>query len=79
MGMKPVAEIQFADYWGSACDQILNELAKFRYRSGSAFNCGGVTIRMPYGARPHHLNSAPPSCKTAPASLSPRSLCSIKN
>eukprot|EP00892_Ulva_mutabilis_P006360 jgi/Ulvmu1/4096/UM019_0075.1 len=62
MGMRPVAEIQFADYWGSACDQILNELAKYRYRSGGLFNCGGVTIRMPYGAVGHggHYHSQSP-------------------
>jgi 2-oxoisovalerate dehydrogenase E1 component beta subunit len=44
-----VAEIQFADYIFPAFDQIVNEAAKFRYRSGDEFNCGGLTIRAPYG------------------------------
>ncbi|KAI7984399.1 hypothetical protein LOK49_LG15G02632 [Camellia lanceoleosa] len=32
---------------------IVNEAAKFRYRSGNQFNCGGLTIRAPYGAVGH--------------------------
>ena len=48
-GCVPVAEIQFADYIFPAFDQIVNEAAKFRYRSGDEFNCGGLTIRTPYG------------------------------
>ena len=48
-GMKPIAEIQFADYIFPAFDQITNETAKFRYRSGNQFNVGGLTIRAPYG------------------------------
>ena len=48
-GMRPVAEIQFADYIFPAFDQIVNETAKFRYRSGDLFNVGGLTIRTPYG------------------------------
>ncbi|WP_136255778.1 alpha-ketoacid dehydrogenase subunit beta [Onishia niordana] len=48
-GSTPVAEIQFADYIFPAFDQIVNESAKFRYRSGSLFNVGGLTIRAPYG------------------------------
>jgi 2-oxoisovalerate dehydrogenase E1 component beta subunit len=44
-----VAEIQFADYIFPAFDQIVNEAAKFRYRSGDQFDCGGLTIRAPYG------------------------------
>jgi len=30
--------------------QIVTEAAKMRYRSGSAFDCGGLTVRAPYGA-----------------------------
>ncbi len=48
-GSVAVAEIQFADYIFPAFDQIVNESAKFRYRSGSLFNVGGLTIRAPYG------------------------------
>lgn len=48
-GHKPVAEIQFGDYIFPAFDQIVNETAKFRYRSGNEFNVGGLTIRTPYG------------------------------
>ncbi|GGX78324.1 2-oxoisovalerate dehydrogenase subunit beta [Litchfieldella qijiaojingensis] len=48
-GSIPVAEIQFADYIFPAFDQIVNETAKFRYRSGNLFNVGGLTIRAPYG------------------------------
>ena len=40
-GSRPIAEIQFADYIFPAFDQIVNEAAKFRYRSGNEFdvNC----------------------------------------
>lgn len=49
MGLTPVAEIQFADYIFPAFDQITNEAAKYRYRSGGAFDCGRLTIRTPNG------------------------------
>ena len=48
-GSVPIAEIQFADYIFPAFDQIVNEAAKFRYRSGNEFNVGNLTIRTPYG------------------------------
>ena len=48
-GSVPVAEIQFADYIFPAFDQIVNESAKYRYRSGNLFNVGGLTIRAPHG------------------------------
>ena len=48
-GSTPIAEIQFADYIFPAFDQIVNEAAKFRYRSGDQFNVAGLTIRSPYG------------------------------
>ena len=48
-GAVPVAEIQFADYIFPAFDQIVNEAAKFRYRSGNEFDVGGLTFRTPYG------------------------------
>ncbi|CAH8864543.1 unnamed protein product [Trichobilharzia szidati] len=53
MGTTAIAEIQFADYIYPAFDQICNEAAKFRYRSGNMFNCGALTIRTPCGAVGH--------------------------
>ncbi len=50
-GMRPVAEIQFADFIAPAFDQIVNEAAKFHYRSNGAWNCP-ITIRVPYGVVP---------------------------
>nr|XP_002741809.2 PREDICTED: 2-oxoisovalerate dehydrogenase subunit beta, mitochondrial-like [Saccoglossus kowalevskii] len=52
-GATAVAEIQFADYIFPAFDQIINEAAKFRYRSGNIFDCGKLTIRAPWGAVGH--------------------------
>lgn len=55
-GMKPIAEIQFADYVYPAFDQIVNEAAKIRYRAGTnadAQSCGGLVIRMPAGGVGH--------------------------
>src|SRR5437764_11774830 len=48
-GMRPVAEIQFADYIHPAYDQIVNEAAKIRYRSNGASGCP-IVIRAPFGA-----------------------------
>jgi 2-oxoisovalerate dehydrogenase E1 component beta subunit len=53
VGWKPIAEIQFADYIFPAFDQIVNEAAKYRFRSGGQFNCGGLTIRAPCAAVGH--------------------------
>jgi 2-oxoisovalerate dehydrogenase E1 component beta subunit len=47
-GLKPVPEIQFADFIFPAFDQIVNEVAKYRYRSGGQYACPMV-IRTPYG------------------------------
>jgi 2-oxoisovalerate dehydrogenase E1 component beta subunit len=53
-GMRPVAEIQFADYVFPAFDQIVNEAAKMRYRAGTTdMHCGGLVIRMPCGGVGH--------------------------
>ncbi|ODQ66830.1 Thiamin diphosphate-binding protein [Nadsonia fulvescens var. elongata DSM 6958] len=53
MGHKVVAEVQFADYVFPAFDQIVNEAAKYRYRSASIYDVGGLTIRMPCGGVGH--------------------------
>ncbi len=47
-GLRPVCEIQFADFIFPAFDQIVSELAKFRYRSNGQYSCP-VVIRAPYG------------------------------
>eukprot|EP01027_Heterolobosea_sp_BB2_P025765 GEZU01039545.1.p1 GENE.GEZU01039545.1~~GEZU01039545.1.p1 ORF type:complete len:383 (+),score=90.87 GEZU01039545.1:46-1194(+) len=62
MGHTPIAEIQFADYIFPAFDQIVNEAAKYRYRSGNLFNVGGLTIRSPCSAVGHggHYHSQSP-------------------
>lgn len=51
-GMKPICEIQFADYIFPAYDQIVNELAKMRYRTGGQYSCP-LVIRTPYGGGIH--------------------------
>lgn len=60
-GLRPVAEIQFADFSFPAFDQIINELAKYRYRSGGQFACP-VVVRMPCagGIRGGHCHSQSP-------------------
>jgi len=52
-GATTIAEMQFADYIFPAFDQLVNEAAKYRYRSGDLFNCGKLTIRSPFGAVGH--------------------------
>jgi len=47
-GLRPVPEIQFADFIFPAFDQIVNEVAKMRYRSGGQYPCP-LVIRTPYG------------------------------
>ena len=60
-GMRPVPEIQFADFIFPGFDQIVNEMAKCRYRSGGQFTCP-VVIRTPYGGgiRGGHYHSQSP-------------------
>lgn len=64
-GMKPVAEIQFADYVYPAFDQLVNEAAKFRYREGATgSHVGGLVVRMPCGGVGHgalYVTVNPPS------------------
>ncbi|HET9642618.1 MAG TPA: alpha-ketoacid dehydrogenase subunit beta [Burkholderiaceae bacterium] len=47
-GLRPVVEIQFADYFYPASDQIVSEAARLRYRSAGDFSAP-ITIRMPCG------------------------------
>ena len=47
-GLRPVAEIQFADYFYPASDQLVSEAARLRYRSAGDFACP-MTVRMPCG------------------------------
>lgn len=47
-GMKAVPEIQFQDYIFPGFDQLINEAAKMRYRSGGEYTAG-ITVRTPYG------------------------------
>jgi pyruvate dehydrogenase E1 component beta subunit len=47
-GLRPVPEIQFADFIYPAFDQIVNEAAKMRYRSGGQYHCP-LVIRTPFG------------------------------
>ena len=60
-GLRPVPEIQFSDFIYPACDPIVNELAKFRYRSGGQYPCP-VVIRTPVGGgiRGGHYHSQSP-------------------
>lgn len=60
-GMVPVVEIQFADFIWPAYDQIVNELAKYRYRSGGEYSAK-IVIRTPVGGgiRGGHYHSQHP-------------------
>jgi 2-oxoisovalerate dehydrogenase E1 component beta subunit len=59
-GLRPVVEIQFMDFIYPAFDQIVNELAKYRYRCGNQYSAP-VVIRTPYGGGirggPYHSQS----------------------
>ena len=47
-GLRPVAEIQFADYIYPAYDQLVSEAARLRFRSAGDFTAP-ITVRTPYG------------------------------
>lgn len=51
-GLRPIAEIQFADFIFPAFNQILSEAARMRYRSNNGFGLP-MTIRAPYGGGVH--------------------------
>jgi 2-oxoisovalerate dehydrogenase E1 component beta subunit len=52
VGLRPIAEIEFADFIHSAFDQIVNEAAKLRYRTYGTWTCP-LVIRAPYGGGIH--------------------------
>lgn len=60
-GLKPICEIQFVDYIYPAFDQIINEVAKMRYRTGNQYTAS-IVIRTPYGGgiRGGHYHSQSP-------------------
>lgn len=51
-GLRPVAEIQFADFIYPAMDQIISEAARLRYRTNGALGCP-LVIRAPFGGGVH--------------------------
>jgi 2-oxoisovalerate dehydrogenase E1 component beta subunit len=51
-GMRPIAEMQFADFIMPAINQIISEAAKIRYRSNSDWSCP-LVVRAPYGGGVH--------------------------
>ncbi|MGN1399972.1 MAG: alpha-ketoacid dehydrogenase subunit beta [Bacillus sp. (in: firmicutes)] len=51
-GMRPIAEMQFADFIMPAVNQILSEATRIRYRSNNDWNCP-IVIRAPYGGGVH--------------------------
>ncbi|HET6380454.1 MAG TPA: alpha-ketoacid dehydrogenase subunit beta [candidate division Zixibacteria bacterium] len=51
-GLRPIAEMQFADFVYPAFNQIVSEISRFHYRSNGTFSVPMV-IRMPYGGGVH--------------------------
>lgn len=47
-GLRPVPEIQFLDFLYPGFDELINEIAKIRYRSGGGYTCP-LVMRSPYG------------------------------
>ena len=52
MGLRPIAEMQFADFIMPAVNQIVSEAAKIRYRSNNDWTCP-IVIRAPFGGGIH--------------------------
>lgn len=48
-GLRPIAEMQFADFVFPATNQIISEAARVRYRSNNDWQCP-LVVRLPYGA-----------------------------
>lgn len=63
-GLRPICEIQFADYIFPAYDQIVNEMAKMRYRTGNQYPIP-MLVRTPYGGGIHggHYHSQSPEAQ----------------
>lgn len=51
-GMRPIAEMQFADFIMPAVNQIISEAAKIRYRSNNDWSCP-LVVRAPFGGGVH--------------------------
>ncbi|MFJ5765740.1 MULTISPECIES: alpha-ketoacid dehydrogenase subunit beta [unclassified Lysinibacillus] len=51
-GMRPIAEMQFADFIMPAVNQIVSEAAKIRYRSNNDWTCP-IVVRAPFGGGIH--------------------------
>lgn len=51
-GMRPIAEMQFADFIMPAVNQIVSEAAKIRYRSNNDWSCP-LVVRAPFGGGIH--------------------------
>jgi 2-oxoisovalerate dehydrogenase E1 component beta subunit len=51
-GLRPVAEIQFADFIHPAFNQLVSEAARLRYRSNNGYSAPMV-VRAPYGGGVH--------------------------
>lgn len=52
VGMRPIAEMQFADFILPAVNQIVSEAAKIRYRSNNDWSCP-LVVRAPFGGGIH--------------------------
>jgi len=79
-GMKPIAEIQFADYVYPAFDQFVNEAAKWRFREGNTGgNVGGLVVRMPCGGVGHGALYVSPRAHSSSRSITDSCQDTIRN